>query len=124
MDDWSRSFSSRDLTGIRILFLADAVTGKVKSKIASTGVLSHFDALSFLYSAGTWSPDAKQIAYVTYADGDNEINVVDLQVAQHEEAHQAEGDRRGVHAGLVPGRTTDRVLLTEQERRVERSVSV
>ena len=70
-------FSSRDLTGIN-LYLADAVTGKVKSKIAAPGVLSHFDALSFLYSAGTWSPDAKQIAYVTYADGDNEINVVDV----------------------------------------------
>ena len=70
-------FSSRDLTGIN-LYLADAVTGKVKSKIAAPGVLSHFDALSFLYSAGTWSPDAKQIAYVTYADGDNEINIIDV----------------------------------------------
>ena len=36
MDDWSRFFSSRDLTGINML-PADAVTGKVKSKIASTG---------------------------------------------------------------------------------------
>ena len=41
-------------------------------------MLSHFNALSFLYSAGTWSPDAKQIAYVTYADGDNEINIIDV----------------------------------------------
>jgi hypothetical protein len=70
-------FSSRDLTGID-MYLADAVTGKVKAKLAAPGVLSHFDALSFLYSAGTWSPDAKQIAFVTYAGGDNEINILDV----------------------------------------------
>jgi len=70
-------FSSRDLTGID-MYLADAVTGKVKAKLAAPGVLSHFDALSFLYSAGTWSPDAKQIAFVTYADGDNQINIMDV----------------------------------------------
>src|SRR4030095_3247478 len=51
---------------------------KVKAKLAAPGVLSHFDALSFLYSAGTWSPDAKQIAFVTYAAGDNEINILDV----------------------------------------------
>ena len=69
-------FSSRDLTGID-LFVADAVTGKVQAKLASPSVGSHFDALSFLYSAGSWSPDAKRLAFVTYADGDNEINVLD-----------------------------------------------
>ncbi len=70
-------FSSRDFTGIN-MYLADAVTGKVESKLAAPGVLSHFDALSFLYSAGSWSPDAKQLAFVTYADGDNEINIVEV----------------------------------------------
>ena len=70
-------FSSRDLTGIN-MYLADAVTGKVEAKLAAPGVLSHFDALSFLYSSGSWSPDAKQLAFVTYADGDNEINIVDV----------------------------------------------
>ena len=48
----------RDLTGID-LFLADAVTGKVKTKLVAPSVGSHFDALSFLYSAGSWSPDAR-----------------------------------------------------------------
>ena len=70
-------FSSRDLTGIN-MYLADAVTGKVAAKLAAPGVMSHFDALSFLYSSGSWSPDAKQLAFVTYADGDNEINIVDV----------------------------------------------
>jgi Tol biopolymer transport system component len=70
-------FSSRDLTGID-LYLADAVTGKVLTKLAAPTVGSHLDALSFLYSAGTWSPDAKQLAFVSYADGDNEINLLDV----------------------------------------------
>lgn len=70
-------FSSRDLTGID-LFLADAVTGDVKAKLAAPSVGSHFDALSFLYSAGTWSPDAKRLAFVTYANGDNEIDILDV----------------------------------------------
>ena len=69
-------FSSRDLTGID-LYLADAVTGKLEAKLAAPSVGSHFDALSFLYSAGSWSPDAKRLAFVAYADGDNEINLVD-----------------------------------------------
>jgi hypothetical protein len=70
-------FSSRDLTGID-LYVADAITGKVQGKLASPGVSTHFDALSFLYSAGSWSPDAKQLAFVTYANGDNEIDLVDV----------------------------------------------
>jgi Tol biopolymer transport system component len=70
-------FSSRDLTGID-LYLADAVTGKVQAKLAAPSVGSHFDALSFLYSGGSWSPDGKQLAFVTYADGDNEINLLDV----------------------------------------------
>ena len=70
-------FSSRDLTGID-LFLADAVTGKVEAKLAAPSVGSHFDALSFLYSAGTWSPDAKRLAFVTYSNGDNEIDILDV----------------------------------------------
>ena len=70
-------FSSRDLTGID-LYLADAVTGKVQAKLAAPSVGSKFDALSFLYSAGTWAPDAKRLAFVAYADGDNEIDILDV----------------------------------------------
>ena len=77
------------------------MTGKVEAKFAAPGVLSHFDALSFLYSAGSWSPDAKQLAFVTYADGDNEINIIDVRVAHDQEAFQAEGHWRGDDARVV-----------------------
>lgn len=60
------------------LKLADAVTGVDRGSLASPGLSSQFDALSFLYSAGSWSPDGKKLAFVSYADGDNEIDIVDI----------------------------------------------
>jgi hypothetical protein len=74
-------FSTRGVRGVELL-LADAGTGAVLSSIAQPGLATRFDALSFLYSAGTWSPDSKQLAFVTYAGGDNEIVIVDVESAR------------------------------------------
>src|SRR4051812_28737747 len=71
-------FSSRDLFGID-LFLADAQTGKVIKKLTSPQSDRHFDAISFINSAGDWSPDGRQFAFVAYASGDNEIAVLNAQ---------------------------------------------
>lgn len=71
-------FSQRSLFSID-LFVADARTGKVIKKLASPGADAHTDALSFIYSAGTWSPDGKRLAYITFAQGDNEIEVLDVE---------------------------------------------
>jgi hypothetical protein len=71
-------FSSRGLRGIQLM-IADAETGRIRTSLANPGVSSHFDALSFLYSAGSWSPDNRKLAFVTYADGDNEIGIVDVE---------------------------------------------
>ena len=69
--------SERDLFGID-LFLADAETGEILKKLESVGLNPHFDALRFINSAGTWSPDGQKFAYVVYADGDNEIAILDV----------------------------------------------
>ena len=69
--------SERDLFGID-LFLADAETGEILKKLESVGLNQHFDALRFINSAGTWSPDGRKFAYVVYADGDNEIAILDV----------------------------------------------
>ncbi|HEX9565068.1 MAG TPA: hypothetical protein VF981_13890 [Gemmatimonadaceae bacterium] len=58
------------------LKLADATTGAELGTLAAPGLSSRFDALSFLYSAGSWSPDGKRLAFVSYNDGDNEIDIV------------------------------------------------
>ena len=67
-------FSSRDLFGFTI-YVADANTGRIVKKLSSVGSDAHFDALSFIASAGTWSPDGERLAFVVQAQGDNEIDI-------------------------------------------------
>src|SRR3954463_8175640 len=68
-------FSSRDLFGID-LFLADAQTGKVIKKLTSPSSDRHIDAISFLNSSGDWSPDGQHFAFIAYANGDNQVAVL------------------------------------------------
>ena len=70
--------SELDLFGID-LFLADAETGEVLTKLESATTDPHLDALRFIESAGTWSPDGRQFAYVVFAAGDNEIAILDVE---------------------------------------------
>ncbi|MEM0962304.1 MAG: BamA/TamA family outer membrane protein [Bacteroidota bacterium] len=70
--------SELDLFGID-LFLADAQTGEVLTKLESATTDPHLDALRFIESAGAWSPDGQQFAYVVFASGDNEIAVLDVE---------------------------------------------
>lgn len=67
-------FSNRGLFGIE-LFLAEVATGRIVRQLTSVTSDPHFDALSFISSAGAWSPDGKRIAVVVFAEGDNEINI-------------------------------------------------
>ena len=69
--------SERDLFGID-LFLADARTGEVLKKLGDVSSDGHLDALRFINSAGTWSPDGEKFAFVVFVEGDNEIAVLDV----------------------------------------------
>jgi Tol biopolymer transport system component len=60
------------------LYVADARTGRVIKKLTSPNRNSHYDALSFIQSAGTWSPDGRQFAFVTYRKGNNELAILDV----------------------------------------------
>jgi Tol biopolymer transport system component len=71
-------YSSRGLFNID-LFIADAETGRVVQQLGSLNRARHFDALSFIASAGSWSPDGKQLAYVVYREGDQVIEVFDVE---------------------------------------------
>lgn len=55
------------------LFLADASNGKIIRKISKRTRQTHLDALDSFESAGTWSPDSKQYAFVGYSEGRNKI---------------------------------------------------
>ena len=69
-------FSSRNLFSID-LFVADAQTGKVIKKLGGPSSDPHFDAISFINSAGDWSPSGDKFAFVVYAEGNNEIAILD-----------------------------------------------
>ncbi len=67
--------SEKDLFSIN-LYLADARTGDVIRTLSSANSNTHFDALRFIDSSVTWSPDASKVAFVVIADGDNQLVVV------------------------------------------------
>jgi len=69
--------SSRNLFSLD-LYLADAHTGEVVKKLATSNTDAHFDALRFMDSAGAWSPDGQKFAFVVFAKGDNEIALLDV----------------------------------------------
>jgi hypothetical protein len=69
--------STRELFDID-LFLADARTGQVLRKLVSTDRDAHYDALRFIDSAGSWSPDSKKLAVVVFEKGDNFLGIVDV----------------------------------------------
>ena len=74
---WVAFFSGRGIFGID-LYIADAQTGRIEKRLTSPNRDNHFDALSFLSSAGSWSPDGKRLAFVTQVEGDHEISVYDI----------------------------------------------
>lgn len=69
--------SRRDLFTLD-LYIADAASGKIIRKLVSNETDSHFDALRFMDSAGSWSPDGNRFAFVVINDGDNELAVADV----------------------------------------------
>jgi Tol biopolymer transport system component len=71
-------FSSRDLFGIEI-YVADVETGRVIRQLGSINSPRHYDALSFIQTAGTWAPDGRQFAYVVYKGGNQEIHIYDVE---------------------------------------------
>jgi Tol biopolymer transport system component len=66
------------------LYVADARTGEVVRSLTSPDRSAHFDALSFISSAGTWSPDGEQFAFIGYEEGENRIAVLDVSSADVE----------------------------------------
>lgn len=70
--------SARELFSID-LYLADAKTGKVIRKLVSSDRDAHFESLRFIESAGSWSPDSRRLAFITFSKGDNFLSIVDTE---------------------------------------------
>lgn len=76
--------SARGLFSID-LYLADASTGEVITHLAGAQSDPHYDALRFVDSSGSWSPDSRKFAYVVTQAGDNRIAIVDVASRKVEE---------------------------------------
>ncbi|MBT8219553.1 MAG: PD40 domain-containing protein [Bacteroidia bacterium] len=73
--------SEKDLFSIDV-FLADARSGKIIRKLASTFRDGHFDDFNYIESAGTWSPNSKEFAVVGFKKGVNAILVKDIETGR------------------------------------------
>jgi Periplasmic component of the Tol biopolymer transport system len=52
---------------------------------------SHFNALRFIGSAGTWSPNGRRLAFVSSAEGDNQITIWSAPDEEVKRSFQVEG---------------------------------
>jgi Tol biopolymer transport system component len=60
------------------LYVADARTGEIVETLTTPDRNAHFDALSFIQSAGSWSPDGTKFAFIGFQEGDNRIAILDV----------------------------------------------
>jgi len=72
------------------LYVADAETGEVVAQLDRAGSTSHFNALRFIGSAGTWSPDGRRLAFVSSAEGDNQITIWNVETEEVERSFKIE----------------------------------
>jgi Tol biopolymer transport system component len=70
--------SEKDLFSVD-LFLANAETGEVLRKLSSANSSPHIEALRYIDSSGTWSPDGEYFAFVVTAGGGNRIIIVETE---------------------------------------------
>jgi Tol biopolymer transport system component len=112
------------------LFVADARTGQILGKLTSSIRSPHFDALSFLNSAGSWSPNGDRFAFVTFSEGDNEIAIAEVAdrkvvktlhlgevTAVHDVAWSPDG--RTIAVSGMKGGITDLFTVDLESERVE-----
>ena len=88
--EWIAFYSERDLFEIT-LYLANARTGEVVERLADSQTNIHFDALSFLSSAGAWSPDGRHLAFTAFAEGDEELAIIRIEDQEVVQRVQIEG---------------------------------
>ena len=94
-------FSRRGLFTVD-LYLADARTGEIIRELASPVNSPHFDAISFISSSGAWSPDSRKFAFIVFAEGDNEINILDVESRRVERRIRAPGVEAVSHVAWSP----------------------
>lgn len=70
--------SEKDLFSID-LFLADARTGEIIRKVASSTRAGHIDDFNYIESSGAWSANSREFAFVAFSKGRNILVVKDVE---------------------------------------------
>lgn len=71
-------FLSENVVQTTSLVLAEAASGKIIKKVASTASDGHVDQFNYIASAGTWSPDNKRFAFDVYEKGQSVLFIEDV----------------------------------------------
>ncbi len=125
--------SEQDIFNIN-LFVADAATGKTIRKLQSTNSNPEFDNIRFINSAGSWSPDGKKFAFVTFVHGDNEISIWNLDSGAIENRIRVDGvsaltnpawspDGQSIAFSGIDGGISDLYVYGLQTRQVQQITS-
>jgi Tol biopolymer transport system component len=70
-------FSERDRLSLD-LFLADAATGRVRRKLATTSATARFESLQAIRSAGSWSADGQRFVFAAIERGQPSLVLLDM----------------------------------------------
>ena len=87
---WVVYLSEKDLFSTDI-FMADARTGAIERKLSSLVKDGDLDNFNFLESAGTWSPNSKQFAFIGFKKGANVIVIKDVESGSTESTFSVKG---------------------------------
>ncbi|HEY2856474.1 MAG TPA: hypothetical protein VGJ18_26765 [Gemmatimonadaceae bacterium] len=88
------------------IYIADAHTGRLIKKLGGPSSDPHFDAISFINSSGDWSPDASKFAFIVFANGNNEIAIMDTRSTRVDRRIKLSGVGAMSHVSWSPdGRT-------------------
>src|SRR6476620_4341595 len=98
-------FARRSLFEIE-LFVADAQTGRVIKKLAGPTSDSHFDAISFISTAGAWSPNSDKFAFIAQSEGNHEIALLDVESGDIERRIRVPGVGSVSHIAWSPNGQT------------------
>lgn len=81
--------SEKDLFSMD-LYVADVATGRILRPLRRNET-AYIDGIRFIDSSGSWSPDSRKLAFVIFAEGNNQLAIMDVQSGRLEDRIDIEG---------------------------------